>query len=101
MITLLATSHLPHESSLNLIEYSVRKAREAYLIERGKTLESLDKKNEMSYSLYFFYLLSFIYTIFTFQISFQSLLQRFLFSTFTFSHLNVTCYNSIILHAIP
>ena len=38
---------------------SVRKAREAYLIERGKTLEPLgmNKKDEISYSLYFFYLL--------------------------------------------
>ena len=38
---------------------SVRKAREAYLIERGKILEPLgmSKKDEISYSLYFFYLL--------------------------------------------
>ena len=37
----------------------VRKAREAYLIERGKTLEPLgmNKKDEILYSLYFFYLL--------------------------------------------
>ena len=70
---------------------SVRKAREAYLIERGNTLEPLgmNKKNEMSYILHFFYLLSFIYTIFTFQISFKSLLQRFLFSyTFNVHFLN-------------
>ena len=65
---------------------SVRKAREAYLIERGKTLEPLgmNTKAEIYYVLFFFYLLSFIYSIFAFQISFQSLLQRFLFSTFTF-----------------
>ena len=65
---------------------SVRKAREAYLIERGKTLEPLgmNTKAEIQYILFFFYLLSFIYSIFAFQISFQSLLQRFLFSTFTF-----------------
>ena len=70
---------------------SVRKAREAYLIERGKTVESLgmNKKEEMYYSLYFFYFLSFIYTIFTFQISFQSLLQAgFCIQRSLFSHLN-------------
>ena len=46
----------------------VRKAREAYLIEKGKTLEPLgmNKKDEIKYSLYFFYLLSFIYTRFIF-----------------------------------
>ena len=45
---------------------SVRKAGEEYVIERGKTLEPLgmNKKDEIKYSLYFFYLLSFIYTSF-------------------------------------
>ena len=97
-------SLLPHKNRSLLIKStrdSVRKAREAYLIERGKTLEPLgmNKKDEMYYSFYFFYLLTFIYTFFYISVSniFQSLLQRFLFSTFTlFFFLNY----SIIVHAI-
>ena len=62
---------------------SLRKAREAYLIERGKTLEPLgmNKKDEMYYSFYFFYLLSFIYAIFisVFQISFNHYFNGFCF----------------------
>ena len=62
---------------------SVRKAREAYLIERGKTLEQLgmNKKDEMYYSFYFVYLLSFIYTIFisVFKISFNHYFNGFCF----------------------
>ena len=69
---------------------SVRKAREAYLIERGKTLEPLGilirkmKCNTIFISSLCYHL------FFYFSISnfFQSLLQRFLFSTFT-------CYHSI------
>ena len=42
---------------------SVRKAREEYVIERGKTLEPLgmNKKDEMSYILYFLCLQSLYY----------------------------------------
>ena len=59
---------------------SVRKAREAYLIERGKTLEPLgiNKKDEMYYRLYFFSLLSFI---FLFRISFNHHFYGFCFQS--------------------
>ena len=48
-------------------DISVRKAREPYLIKRGKTLEPLviDKKDEMLYISS----ICLIYTFFTFQIS--------------------------------
>ena len=95
---------LPHKNRSLLIKStrdSVRKAREAYLIERGKTLEPLgmNKKDEMYYSFYFFYLLSFIYTIFisVFQISFNHYFNGFCFQrSLYFFFLNY----SIIVHAI-
>ena len=69
MITLLTTSHL---IALELIKSSrdgVRKAREAYLIERGKTLEPLSMNTVFTSSICYH-----LFTIFTFQISFQLLL---------------------------
>ena len=69
MITLLTTSHL---IALELIKSSrdgVRKAREAYLIERGKTLEPLGMNTVFISSICYH-----LFTIFSFQISFQSLL---------------------------
>ena len=73
---------------------SVRKAREAYLIERGKTLEPLGILRKMKCNTVFISSLCY-HLFFYFSISnfFQSPLQRFLFSKFT-------CYHSIILHAI-
>ena len=49
-ITALLTCHLFLLNLLNLNRDSVRKAREAYLIERGQTLEphGLNKKDELS-----------------------------------------------------
>ena len=43
----LAPQESSHQSSLNLLNRdSVRKAREAYLIERGKTIEPLGMNNK-------------------------------------------------------
>ena len=69
MITLLTTSPL---IALELIKSSrdgVRKAREAYLIERGKTLEPLGMNTVFTSSICYH-----LFTIFTFQIFFQLLL---------------------------
>ena len=75
----------PPEMCLTRILYwdNMQKSREAYLIERGKTLEPLKYFNTYISSFVVIHSLflpfAFIYTIFTFQISFISQLQRFLF----------------------
>ena len=81
-----------------ILRLSMRKSREAYLIKRGITLEPLGILIPTFHHHSLFLPFVFIYTIFTFQISFISQLQRFLFP-YTFKvHflLTFTCHYSII-----
>ena len=96
MITLLTTSHL---ITLELIKSSrdgVRKAREAYLIERGKTLEPLGMNKVFTSSICFLFIYYFYISNF-FPIT---TLTAFVFNVHFFLILIFTHYYSIKLHAI-
>ena len=75
---------------------SVGKAREAYLIERGKTLEPLGMNTVFISSICYHLFILFLH----FKFLSNHYINGFCFQRSLFSHFTFTCYYSIKLHAI-